>query len=67
MGIESDQEAMQWIALDPNAVTDPSQEKPELPPAHLSQIDVPKMLMEEAVLVEDMNLPPTPDAAVADA
>jgi hypothetical protein len=63
----TDQEAMQWIALDPNALTDPAREKPDLPSAHLTRIDVPKELTEVAVLVEDVDLPPTPDATVADA
>jgi hypothetical protein len=64
---DSEEEAMQWIALDPQALTDPSRQKPDLPFAHLKQIDVPKTPTEAAVLVQDVDLPRTPDATIADA
>jgi hypothetical protein len=64
---DSDEDAMQWIALDPQSLTDPSRRKGDLPSAHLQRIDVPKALTEVAVLVQDMDLPPTAQATVADA
>jgi TonB C terminal len=64
---DSDQEALQWIALDPQALTDASRQKRDLPSAQLQRIDVPKDLKEVAVVVQDMELPPTPEATVADA
>lgn len=58
---------MQWIALDPLALTDPLRQKADLPSAHLQRIDVPKALADVAVLVQDIDLPPTAEATVADA
>ena len=58
---------MQWIALDPQALADTSRPKPNLPSSHLQRVDVPKVLAEFAVLTPDIDLPPTPDATVADA
>jgi hypothetical protein len=64
---DSEEEAMQWIALDPRALTDPAQRKPDLPSVHLRPIDVRKDLAEVAVLVPDADLPSTADATAADA
>jgi hypothetical protein len=61
------EEALQWIALDPQAFAAPSQPKPRLPTVHLQRIDVPKALSNVAVLVQDLELPPTPEATAADA
>jgi hypothetical protein len=64
---EAAQEDMQWVALDPQALSDQSRPKPELPASHLERIDVRKALTQVAVLIPDVDLPPTPDATVADA
>jgi hypothetical protein len=64
---DNDQEAMQWIALDPRALTNPAQRKPDLPSVHLRRIDVRKDLAEVVVLVPDTDLPSTANATAADA
>jgi TonB C terminal len=64
---ESDQESLQWIALDPQALADASQPRPDPPASHLTHIDVHKALEEIALLIPDVDLPPTSDATVADA
>jgi hypothetical protein len=64
---DSSEEAMQWIVLDPQALSDPSKERPELPPVHLQTFDTRKVLTEAAVLIQDLDLPRTPEATVADA
>jgi hypothetical protein len=64
---ESAEETMQWIPLDPQAITDASRPKPDLPPSHFQPVDVHKALDEVALLIPDVDLPPTPDATVADA
>ena len=58
---------MQWIVLDPQALSDPSKERPDLPPVHLQTFDTRKVLTEVAVLIQDLDLPRTPQATVADA
>ncbi len=63
---DSSDDAMQWVTLDPNALTDPSKEKPP-PPVHLQSFDTRKELLKVAALVSDIPLPHTPDATVADA
>jgi hypothetical protein len=64
---ESDQETMQWIALDPQALTDASRPKLNLPTSHFQPLDVHKTLEKVALLIPDVDLPVTPDATVADA
>jgi hypothetical protein len=63
----SGEETMQWIPLDPQAITDASRPKPDLPPNHFQRDDVRKTLDEVALLIPDVDLSPTPDATVADA
>jgi len=64
---ESAQEDMQWVALDPQALSDRSRPKPELPTNHLKKVGARKALAQAALLIPDVDLPPTPDATVADA
>ena len=63
----SDPDAMQWVVLDANAITEPSQLKTELPAPNLQKQDLAKLLADFALLVPDIDLPPAPDATVADA
>ncbi len=58
---------MQWIALDPSALSDPALQRPDLPAVTIRPIDVPKDFPDVAVLAPDFDLPPTPDATLADA
>jgi hypothetical protein len=64
---DSSQEAMQWIVLDPHALSDPSRQKLDLPPTHLQSVDLRKELSEVAVVIQDIDIQPTPDATLADA
>jgi hypothetical protein len=64
---EVDEDALQWVALDPNALTETSRPKPDPPTVHLQPIDVGKALAKIALLMPDLDLPATPDATIADA
>jgi TonB C terminal len=64
---EAAQVDIEWIVLDPEALSDPSRPKRELPVNHFQRVDVRKALAQVAVLIPDVDLPPTPDATVADA
>lgn len=64
---EDDPDALQWVALDPEALTDPLRPKLDASTVHLQPIDVRKALAQVALLVPDLDLPATPDATVADA
>lgn len=64
---DSSDDAMQWITLDPNALTDPAKQKSVPPPVHLQSFDTRKERLKVAALVSDVPLPHTPDATVADA
>jgi TonB C terminal len=63
----AEQDAMEWVVINPDALSDPSRPKTELPSAPMQPIDVRKELTKVAILVPDIDLPPSPDATVADA
>jgi hypothetical protein len=63
----TDEEALQWVAINPDALTDRARTPPEWPSTHLRPIDVRKALLKVAILVPEIDLPTMPEATVADA